>query len=454
MPANNSDDGFFHKDATPDMVSWSSLKDKEITETIQRTEEFITRVQNITEDAREEIMLMLPSSNAFSRWLKFGTYDIFDRLIKRHCVNIKILISIPISEEARTNLNDEKLNQEDIKVNNIAKYIKNSIPSINFGFIDKRKEQTGMPVLIIDNKEVLIWEVKDDSKEDIRESTGIAIYSNSKPIVLSYHSIFETLWRQTELYEQLKQSDRLKTEFINIAAHELRTPIMPILGYAEMLEEEEEEQQQGLIKDNNRKSEGIAAIIRNAKRLQRLADDILDVTRIESNTLKIDKEQINLNDLILNTLDDIIINTKEEELRDNYNNRRKLLYKASEETIIIYADRTRLTQVISNLLSNAIKFTKKEEGEISISVTIEKDDDNSNNNSNTNEVIVSVKDNGSGIDSQIFPRLFTKFASKSHQGTGLGLFISKSIIEAHGGKMWAENNSDGRGATFSFTLPL
>jgi signal transduction histidine kinase len=215
---------------------------------------------------------------------------------------------------------------------------------------------------------------------------------------------------------------------------------MPIIGYAELLEEELED---------NQKRESTTAIIRNAKRLQRLADSILDVTRIETNTLKIDKEQLNLNDVILNVLDDIImINAKEEELRRHANdNRRKLLYKASEEEIIIEADRTRLIQVIYNLLHNAMKFTK----EGSISVIAEKNEQNNNKK----EVIVSVKDTGSGIDYEIFPRLFSKFTSKSSQGTGLGLFISKNIIEAHGGKMWAENNVDGeKGATFSFSLPI
>ena len=118
--------------------------------------------------------------------------------------------------------------------------------------------------------------------------------------------------------------------------------------------------------------------------------------------------------------------------------RKKLLYKASEEEIIIEADKNRLIQVIYNLINNAIKFTK--EGTISI-ITEKRDHDNNNKK----EVIVSVKDTGSGIDSEIFPRLFSKFASKSSKGTGLGLFISKSIIEDHGGKMWAENNVDGKG---------
>jgi two-component system, OmpR family, sensor histidine kinase VicK len=225
----------------------------------------------------------------------------------------------------------------------------------------------------------------------------------------------------------------------------LRTPIQPIIGYAELLDEQEE-------LEYDKKREATTAIVRNAKRLQRLAEAILDVTRIESNTLDIDKERLNLNDLILKALDDIVINTKEEEKlkgSGGYNNRRKILYKfTKEEEIIIKADRIRLSQVISNLLDNAIKFTK-EEGTISVVVEKKKD-----SNNNKEVVIVSIKDTGSGIDSDIFPRLFEKFVSKSSRGTGLGLFISKSIIEDHGGKIWAENNSDGKGATFAFSLPI
>jgi two-component system sensor histidine kinase VicK len=166
-----------------------------------------------------------------------------------------------------------------------------------------------------------------------------------------------------------------------------------------------------------------------------------------------------------------VINTKEEELKGTGNNnsnsgsnsnsnsnRRKFLYKGSEEEIVIQADRTRLIQVISNLINNAIKFTKEEEEGGTISIVVEKKKKDINNDNNTKEeeqkVIVSIKDAGTGIDSEILPRLFSKFASKSFEGTGLGLFISKSIIEDHGGKMWAENNADGKGATFSFSLPI
>jgi signal transduction histidine kinase len=175
--------------------------------------------------------------------------------------------------------------------------------------------------------------------------------------------------------------------------------------------------------------------LRNAKRLQRLTENILDITKIESHTLELHKEKVNINEKIQNVISDV---------RSQINNpdKLKIVFAETKPPIYVYADKPRLDQVIANLLRNAIKFTK--EGTISISADMK---DNT-------EVIISIKDNGTGIDPEILPRLFTKFATKSDTGTGLGLYISKVIVEAHDGRIWAENNSDGKGATFTFTLPL
>jgi signal transduction histidine kinase len=231
--------------------------------------------------------------------------------------------------------------------------------------------------------------------------------------------------------EELKKLDRLKDEFISVASHELRTPIQPILGLSEVLHDK--------IKDT-KQIELIDAIIRNAKRLQRLTEDILDVSKIESQSLKLNKERFNLSELISTIVEEY----KNEIGKDNGNI--KLVNSIIKDTVIIEADRHRISQVISNLIDNAIKFTKKG----TITISIEKKDD---------WAIVSIKDTGTGIEPEIMPKLFSKFASKSYQGTGLGLFICKSIVEAHGGKIWAENNNnaaDGKkgGATFSFTLSI
>jgi signal transduction histidine kinase len=187
--------------------------------------------------------------------------------------------------------------------------------------------------------------------------------------------------------------------------------------------------------------------IRNAKRLQHLTEGILDVAKIERQSLNLKYESFNLNDIITNAIDDITINIASSK-KSRQGNVIKLAYQP--HNIFIESDKARITQVISNLLNNAVKFTEAKvnegEGRGIININAEKVNDG--------QVIVSIKDTGSGIDPEIMPRLFEKFVSKSYQGTGLGLFISKSIVEAHGGKVWAKNNPDGKGATFTFCLPL
>ena len=268
----------------------------------------------------------------------------------------------------------------------------------------------------------------------------LSTYSNSRAGVLSYVAIFENLWRQTELYEQLKEAnerlklhDKMQKEFINVATHELRTPIQPILGLTQIIHSNTKDTKQRELLD---------VTIRNAKRLQRLTEDILDVTRIESQLLCLKEERFNLIDVITNAMNDAKANN--DFLKKEKNAIIKLEYQTHQD-VFVQADKGRITQVVSNLLSNAIKFTQ--EGTISISLKTKEDDNN-------DHVVISVKDSGQGINPEILPKLFTKFATKSETGTGLGLFISKSIVEAHRGKIWAENNADGKGSTFHFILQV
>jgi signal transduction histidine kinase len=240
----------------------------------------------------------------------------------------------------------------------------------------------------------------------------------------------------------------MQKEFINIAAHELRTPIVPILNLSELLYSNAKGEQRQVQEEQQKEMLGI--ILRNANRLHQLTEDIMDVTRIESQTLQIRKERFNLNDVMLDVIEDY--------RKQIANGNVKVMYEPGGGIILVEADRQRLIQVISNLLDNAIKFTT--EGTVTVTTTIErKDDGDGARGGGEAEVVVSIKDTGTGIDPELMPRLFTKFATKSYQGTGLGLYISKSIIEAHGGKMWADNSDEGsdikhEGATFYFTLPV
>ena len=235
--------------------------------------------------------------------------------------------------------------------------------------------------------------------------------------------------------EQLRQHDKIQKEFINMAAHELRTPIQPILGLADVLRDYVTDSHQSKLLD---------VIMRNAKRLQRLSCDILDVSKIESCLLKISKSKIDLNEKIKNVINDV-----ENGYDDGNNSNVKIIFEP-KETIFVYADKDRIHQVLSNLLNNAIKYTKN--GTVTINTSIA---NGSNNNANNDkEAVVTIMDTGYGITPEIMQKLFSKFVTTSSHGTGLGLFISKGIIEAHGGRIWAENNSNGVGSSFSFSLPF
>ena len=401
---------------------------------------------NIVKDAAEEILLIFPTTNAFVRQDKIGALQLTERAAKEHNVKVRILMPLldSLAEHTVRNLGEEKEQQQPQKDNPKS--------NIEIRYIEQISEAKAT-ILIVDKKISLVMEIRDDAKTTFYEAIGLSTYSNSKAGVLSYVSIFENLWTQTELYqqvretnkrleeanEQLKIHDKMQREFIDIAAHELRTPIQPILGLTEVISSR--------IKDTE-EAELLKVVRRNAKRLQQLTEDVLDVTRIESNSLLLNKEQFDLNEVITNGINDVIANTRTFSVKKKENI--KLLYQPINKTIIVEADKARISQVISNLLNNAVKFTQ-EEGR-TISVILE---ENKNDYDNKTEVIVKIKDTGIGIASEMMPRLFTKFATKSEKGgTGLGLFISKSIVEAHGGKRWAENNSDDKGATFYFSLPV
>jgi signal transduction histidine kinase len=387
-------------------------------EIIQNPKEAIERAWSYLKTSRNHVSVLFPTANAFSRQIRMGLLQLLKEASEQRGVQIRILI--PASQQIMCVINEAMT---------ICR-------SVDFR-IAEEKLQTQITLVLIDNEHFMIIELKDDTRDNSYDAAGLSTYSNSKSIILSYASIFEILWRQNELYEQLKVQGKMQKEFINIAAHELRTPIQPILGLTQVLSSK-----LAYGKGAGREeAELLNVITRNAKRLHQLTENILDVTKIESNSLQLNKERFNLRELILNSMSDFKGQLKENDAR---------IELPSKEHIFIDADKTRIGQVISNLLNNAIKFNQMENSKESRSISVTLDE---NTHDNNNEVIVRIKDTGTGIAPEIMPRIFTKFVTKSERGTGLGLFISKSIIEAHGGRIWAENNKVGRGATFSFSLP-
>jgi two-component system, OmpR family, sensor histidine kinase VicK len=284
------------------------------------------------------------SVNAFRRQVRAGIMNLLREMVEKHSVKVRIMIPA-IDQQQITQIVNEEIPAAmrlSLQRNNL----------INIRSIDK-DTQTSIGILVVDRKESLIIETKDDTKDSSYDAAGLSVYSNSEPIALSYASIFETLWKQSELYEQLKTHDKMQKEFINIAAHELRTPIQPILGLTEVLKDE--------IK-NSYQCQLIDVVIRNAKRLQRLTEGILDITKIESQSLQLNKEKFNFTEIISNAITDY-----RNQLKDNNS---KIELVSSKEDFFLEGDRERLNQVISNLVGNAIKFTK--EGTISINVMIKK----------------------------------------------------------------------------------
>ena len=401
-------------------------------DTIQAIQDPV-QIQNIGYEigkaAKDEILIIYSTAKAFHRQEKLGAIQSLTEIIEESGVKARILT--PKAELIEETV--RKLKQQHQKID--IRYIEPGL-------------QTHVSIVVVDRKWSLVVELKDDTKKSSYEAMGLGTYSNRKATVLSYVSIFESLWKQSELheklselYEQLKwmeKVDKIQTEFINIAAHELRNPIQPIMGLAQILRSKKDE-----IASTKMYDEYLSIIIRNARRLKHLTDNILDIARIESQSINLNNQVVDIDTVILDAVQDV---TKDQsdvtrDVKLLYDNNARKQDVADDEIILVYVDRGRIIQVISNLISNAFNFTKK--GVVTITKEKRIED---------GSIIVSVKDTGSGIDLEILPRLFTKFTTGSEKGTGLGLYICKRIIEAHGGKIWGENNDD-KGATFSFRLP-
>src|SRR5215212_8707662 len=377
---------------------------------------------DFAKSVRKEAQIILSQPKTMEQAVKLGMLDHLIHAANSYGAEIRVIS--PITEE------NSKL----------ARQITNQAP--NMQILAGPVSTAG---LFIQNEDrYFIAEDKDSNAAAASEATSRIIYSNSKNGVKSFKSFFKTLWKQSQLYEQLRIAneklilhDNMQKEFINIAAHELRTPIQPILGLVEILGLQFSEDGGKTTKEKGEITrDELAILVRNAKRLERLSSNILDIARIESGTLHLNIQEFNLNDVLSPLVQDarnVIKNTGKEDVITQY--------VPSDNNIVLKADKDRLSEVMWNLLDNATKFTEK--GSISIASRKE-----------NSHITVTVKDSGSGIDSDVLPKLFTKFVTKSEKGTGLGLYIAKSIIEAHGGKIWAESNKDGKGATFTFTLPL
>ena len=404
----------------------------------------------ILKSAAKEILLIFPTTNALVRHEKIGVIQSLIEVAKEQQVKVRILMPISkLTEHIVQSLTQQQ--QHNIVIRCI-----------------EPNPDTEATIIVVDRKISLVIELKDDTKDTFIEAVGLSTHSNSKAGILFHVTIFENLWKQSELYQEIKEShenlkmahqklennNKILNNFIQTSAHELRNPIQPILGISQIIKAKITHTEERELNVEEICSL-LDVIIRNARKLHRLTDDVVDTTRIETNSFRLKKEAFNLKELIQVLVDEYKSqnnNTMKNDIDNHRNIKLSIMPPITDEAqnadlFLIKADKGRISQVFSNLFSNALKFTK--ENDI-IYVNLEQKNIDSRKN-----FIVSIKDTGSGIDPEIFPRLFTKFATKSEKGVGLGLFICKNIVEAHDGKIWAENNVDsGGGSTFAFNLPL
>jgi len=431
---------------------------------------------NLIKSAKSEILLILPTVNAFIRKYRIGAIQALKELSAdtqrrkassttsstkenlqkeggREGVNIRLLT--PHNETINKiidELNIKPSTEKGIGFPSTSDKSNSSLFQIRHLESISKHNVTTVTILVVDRKASLVLEKVDDSKETFAEAIGLSTYSTSEPTIMSYVSIFENFWNQIELYEKLKEHEKMQKEFINIASHELKTPTQSILAFSTLIRRHPE-----------RRDEMMDAIERNAVRLQSLTNNILDVSRIDSQTLNLNKEKFNINEKIRDLVND---------LKTKHGAEIKFA-DPKMDPIVVEADKIRIYEVISNLLTNAIKIVQNNgdssvdnidsgsgdglsEGTITVSAAIDSNPqyERGSGSVKAEEVIISVRDKGAGIDSDIKDKLFSKFFTKSEAGTGLGLYICKGIVESHGGRIWAENNKDGKGATFSFSLPL
>jgi len=393
---------------------------------------------HLVKSAKEEILLILPTINAFYREERLGII----RLLKEATVERTIVVRVltPV---------DEVIEQKVLSMMSLAvDQGKNLDIRPVHHMTSAGVTVTTVTILVIDKKESLVIEKIDDSKEDFIDATGPATHSNSKPTVLSYISIFESLWQQTELYESVKESneklekanehllttERAKEEFISMVSHELKTPIVPLKGYAQMLLRP---QFMGAVNEKQKKA--ISSMLRNIEKLQALVDDVMDVYKLDLGKIKFSKSYTDIGTLIRQTIAELrpLTFAKQIDLSEDIG--------ADGQ---VFCDPDRIEQVLSNLIKNSIDFVP-DKGDGKITVRAEKD--------NTNNITLTVEDNGIGIKPEKADKLFQKFyqidtgATRRHGGTGLGLVICRGIVEAHGGKIWVDKTYK-NGTAIKFTL--
>ncbi len=440
-------------------------------EVIRHSDRSLDVYLNTVKSAQNEILFIFPTPKAFIRQLK--AIDLANQASKERKVKVRILTpsNESIEKLIKSILKEkEEENQENPK-RSIASSLSNT--DIEVRYIEKMSH-TKATILVVDRKESLVMELQDDTKDTFEEAIGLSVYSNSKPWVLSYVAIFENLWKQAELFDEIKRKnkdlekktkelrikkeelhslvnklvkdDKAKNEFIAMISHELLTPLVPIKGYTEMLL-----QPKILGEINENQNKAIQSIKRNVEKQESLVRDILDSYTIEVDKFTLSKKRVMLSDLFDNIISDVkpVSEEKEVSIISEINTRMGS---------IVYCDEKRIEQVLSNLIKNSIDFVPIKGGKITLRVEEENQYRNSADKDLISNLLFTIEDNGKGIPDDKIDNLFNKFyqidtsVTRKHSGIGIGLAICKGIVEAHGGKIWIDRYSK-FGTIVKFTLP-
>ncbi len=424
-------------------------------ETIEKSDEIFRLIKDLISSAKQEISGILPTFESFKRQVENDFFLDIKNTIQNKDLSIKILVTDRIDPSRQKTINELFKNNFSLLQDNKRKFVIDDVNNKPFDFtvngiknmkiraISSNDIRSEVGLLVVDRSKSIIIEFKNNTAEDPLNSIGLASYSNSIPISNSYSFIFDSLWNQSELYyflkkvyARLKIHDKMQREFIDVVAHELRTPIQPIIGLTEHVKDN--------ILDNEQKGL-LEIVIASARKLHTLTENILTVTKIEGNLFNISRSKFSLTEVILDVIKDFEIMLENKNKLVGISKKKiKFEFIGFEKEHMVNGDKLRIAQVVSNLIDNSINFIADGEDGI-ITITI---------GTNENDIVVQIKDNGEGILPEILPRLFTKFATKSFYGTGLGLYICKNIINLHQGKIWVEQNKDGIGASVSFTFPI
>jgi nitrogen-specific signal transduction histidine kinase len=449
----------FWSDSRPAEEVMGFIENNEVVpvlETIENSERTLSQIKELISSAKNELLGILPTFDAFQRQVDIGMFDHIRKVSQENKINIKILVTDKIALPAgkvyirvgknnkhaitirRKNIQDAKPGSEQ------NEFSIDSIEGLTIRSINSKSIRPQLGLVIVDRSKSIVVESKRVKSEKVIDHIGMSSYSNSNHISESYGIIFLALWNYSTMfdlmeksYKRLRIQDSMQREFIDIVAHELRTPLQSILGLTDVVKERTDEE------ENKRLLE---TVIENGARLYRFVENVLTATKLEGLFSQIPREIFALDILIK----DIVKNyeTKFQNIdRLSIPKIKEISFdlKGFDKEYKINANKLQISMVITNLIDNAINFIPSGKKGI-ISIALEQNED---------YVVVDIVDNGEGIHPEIFPRLFTKFATKSFYGSGLGLYNCRKIIHMHNGGIWAQNRQHKeKGAIFSFQIPL